>query len=150
MWSIGLGFLLLSYNAVHYWLGLSSSTTWLIMLHVDQCLRVRKILFYWNTKNLVSFCIEVGFLLSICCHIKLIKQLFVSILHLCSVSLIILHVKIAISVKHLKSKFFAVSLLECIWKALLNACRTHLCFIYHFHEIKELFFGSFQQSLSVI
>jgi hypothetical protein len=105
----------------------------------------------------VSFRVRAGFSLLVCRHAKLIRQQYVSLLHHYSLSLIILHVRTATSVKHSKSKFLAISLLARSWKASLygqpplsstKAYGIHLCSI--FHEVKELSFGSFQQSLAAI
>ena len=55
------------------------------------------------------FCIAVGFILSVCCYVKLIKQLFFTLLLLFGLSFILIQVKRAMTVKHLLSKVKAVS-----------------------------------------
>ena len=55
------------------------------------------------------FCIAVGFLLSVCCYVKLIKHLFFTLLLLFGLSFILIYVKRAMTVKHLLTKVKAVS-----------------------------------------
>ena len=55
------------------------------------------------------FCIEVGFILYVCCYVKLIKQQIVSLLLLFGLSFILIYVERAITVKHLLTKVKAVS-----------------------------------------
>lgn len=59
------------------------------------------------------FCIEVGFILSVCCYVKLIKHLFCSLLLLFGLSFILIYVKRAMTVKHLLTKVKAVSFKLC-------------------------------------
>ena len=76
---------------------------------------IRKILFDWSLQNILLFCIKVGFILPVCCYVKLIKQLFVSLLLLFGLNFILIHAKKAITVKDFQSKVKAVtiSLLYC-------------------------------------
>ena len=55
------------------------------------------------------FCIAVGFLLSVCCYVKLIKHLFFTLLLLFGLSFSIIYVKRAMTFKHLLTKVKAVS-----------------------------------------
>ena len=55
------------------------------------------------------FCIEVGFILYVCCYVKLIKQQIVSLLLLFGLSFILIYVERAITVKHFQTKVKAVS-----------------------------------------
>ena len=60
-------------------------------------------------KTIMFFCIEVGFILSVCCYVKLIKQLLFSLLLLFRLSFILIYVERAMTVKHLLTKVKAVS-----------------------------------------
>ena len=55
------------------------------------------------------FCIEVGFILYVCCYVKLIQQQIVSLLLLFGLSFILIYVERAITVKHFQTKVKAVS-----------------------------------------
>lgn len=89
-------------------------------------LSIRKILFDRSLQNILLFCIKVGFILPVCCYVKLIKLLFVSLLLLFGLNFILIHAKKAITVKDFQSKVKAVtiSLLYCWFNHYFNAFRT--------------------------
>ena len=70
---------------------------------------IRKITFNRTIQKIMFFCIAVGFLLSVCCYVKLIKHLFFTLLLLFGFSFILIYVKRAMTVKHLLTKVKAVS-----------------------------------------
>ena len=75
------------------------------------------------------FCIAVGFILSVCWYVKLIKHLFCSLLLLFGLTFIIIYVNRAMTVKHLLTKFKAVSFKLCVidyWYLSSLACNTSL------------------------
>ena len=95
-----------------------------------RALAIRKILFDWSLHNILLFCIKVGFILPVCCYVKLIKQLFVSLLLLFGLNFILIHAKKAITVKDFQSKVKAVTIsyIRCWFKTtthfvyLLTSC----------------------------
>ena len=70
---------------------------------------IRKITFNWTIQKIMFFCIAVGFLLSVCCYVKLIKHLFFTLLLLFGLSFSLIYVKRAMTVKHLLTKVKAFS-----------------------------------------
>ena len=70
---------------------------------------IRKITFNWTIQKILFFCIAVGFLLSVCCYVKLIKHLFFTLLLLFGLSFSLIYVKRAMTVKHLLTKVKAFS-----------------------------------------
>lgn len=82
------------------------------------------------TEAFIIFCIKVGFILPVCCYVKLIKQLFVSLLLLFGLNFILIHAKKAITVKDFQSKVKAVTIsyIRCWFKTtthfvyLLTSC----------------------------
>jgi hypothetical protein len=87
---------------------------------------VRKLLYYQTTHNFVSFRERVGFSLKVCSHAKLVRQLFVSLLHLFCLSVILLHFNTATSVKHSRSKVRGISLKLCRISCLFSSCGRNL------------------------
>ena len=75
----------------------------------SKAFQIRKISFHWSIQNIMFFCIEVGFILYVCCYVKLIQQQIVSLLLLFGLSFILIYVERAITVKHLLTKVKAVS-----------------------------------------
>ena len=70
---------------------------------------IRKITFNRTIQKIMFFCIAVGFLLSVCCYVKLIKHLFFTLLLLFGLSFSLIYVKRAMTVKHLLTKVKAFS-----------------------------------------
>ena len=98
------------------------------------------------------FCIAVGFILSVCCYVKLIKQLFFTLLLLFGLSFILIQLKRAMTVKHLLSKVKAVSFR--LWQ--FNVHETisvlhlgnYVALIYKKTQLRS-FQGSYQLSLHI-
>jgi high-affinity K+ transport system ATPase subunit B len=112
------------------WLFLSLSTTsCLLAITINVLWRyednIRKISFHWSIQNLVFFCIEVGFILYVCCYVKLIQQQIVSLLLLFGLSFILIYVERAITVKHFQTKVKAVSLKLWCYQQIINQFSTH-------------------------
>ena len=93
------------------------------------------------------FCIAVGFILSVCCYVKLIKQLFFTLLLLFGLSFILIQVKRAMTVKHLLSKVKAVSFR--LWfHSVSSLCLFFLRLITSMTQLRS-FQGSYQLSLHI-
>jgi hypothetical protein len=112
------------------WLFLSLSTTsCLLAITINVLWRyednIRKISFHRSIQNLVSFCIEVGFVLYVCCYVKLIQQQIVSLLLLFGLSFILIYVERAITVKHLWSSIGLITSPQ-IFSMLILVELTHL------------------------
>ena len=93
------------------------------------------------------FCIAVGFLLSVCCYVKLIKQLFFTLLLLFGLSFILIQVKRAMTVKHLLSKVQAVSFR--LWQFSINAYALLTAVLITSMTQLRSFQGSYQLSLHI-
>ena len=100
------------------------------------------------------FCIAVGFILSVCCYVKLIKQLFFTLLLLFGLSFILIQVKRAMTVKHLLSKVKAVSLILAglylqAWQFNNNILHPSVALLITSMTQLRSFKGSYQLSLHI-
>ena len=95
---------------------------------------IRKITFNWTIQKIMFFCIAVGFLLSVCCYVKLVKHLFFTLFLLFGLSFSLIYVKRAMTVKHLLTKVKAFSFRS---TAILSYCLDRQMLITSMKQIRS-------------